>query len=120
MHKNKKDREPLQVYLDFSENYDISDILLNITIQINLLENYCNEAGIFFKWSTWNPESQQIFKELGFKNFIEFDNNYFENIKNVNSLDYWEYGNDGVHFGSSFSTYASELFFKEILEKYND
>lgn len=119
MRKKEKDRGPSKVYLDFSENYDVSDILLNITVQLNLLENYCNEAGIFFRWATWSPESQEILKELDFKNFLEFDNDYFKKIKNINNLDYWEYGNDGVHFGSSFSTYTSELFFKEVSEKYD-
>jgi hypothetical protein len=112
--KEDKRREESKVYIDFSENYEISDILLHVSIQINLLESFCNEAGILFKWSTWNEDSQKIFKELGFKNFLEWDLDYFSKVKNTKDLPYWEYGNDGVHFGSSFSTYASKLFLNSI------
>lgn len=117
---DKKEQESSRVYLDFSENYEVSDILLHVSIQMNLLENFCNEAGIFFRWSTWNTDSKKAFKELGFKNFLEWDENYFDKVHNVDNLPYWEYGNDGVHFGSSFSTYASELFTDSIREEYDD
>jgi len=74
---------------------------------IKMLENYCNAKNIYFKWTSWAPES--IFDLLKFNNKINFINS---NIKIVYKDDKWILVDEFDKEINCHSEYKNEIFYK--------
>jgi len=132
----------------YSKNIVIQDLLMRDTTLLHLLELICSLGGIKLIWSTWPPENQNFYNATGFNNYFLFyapiedlyvqPNNvaekikndfYYEkkeydfklkqiNKKNKNNEPYWSSARDGMHYGSFYSEFVADKFFKEFKNRY--
>jgi len=91
---------------------------------INMLEQYCENAGINLVWDSWHDLS--MWKEINYKferkellhdlvNPKAFKSNQdFKMPENINNLPYWECARDGAHPGSAWSLYQAQSYYDNI------
>ena len=77
-------------------------LMINFTLSIKMLEEYCRSNNIKLLWGTWDEDDEYNYRMLGFDNFVSFmpkeefvTDNYEFYIKNIKTRKYWERKRDG-------------------------
>jgi hypothetical protein len=104
---------------------------------MKMLEAYCETNKIKLIWDSWHPDDAFygaiIWSQINYKYYVspekrfnqlvaplKFNKNVDEFEPNINNLPYWYCGRDGEHPGILWTTYQSNLFFKEVLKYYEE
>jgi hypothetical protein len=127
--------------IKYKESYVHENTLLTTSMLINTLETFCELSDIKLIWSSWIPEDNLFFEDLGFKYFLNFKENLFKytappdssleedqkinnqnnydtlveflNMKNKNKEPYWHSAREG-HPGSYFTSVCADKYFQEF------
>jgi hypothetical protein len=118
-----------KVQQKFTMNYSPEYTIFTNTEYLRMLEDICSAKKIKLLWSTWSSESDSVYSQLNFKNYVNKDNvvEYSRNTKsepnwrtpfyeNLNNLPYWKIAQDDNHFGTFWTTHVADLFYSRAKE----
>ena len=128
-----------QYSITYQNEYKHENNLFDTILYIHLLESMCNLYNINFKWGSWHSGDNEIYKNISFKNYIEFKNindfyvplDYFHTLsklnkiavmqnkelldkKNINDKPFWVIGSDLAHPGTYWHEQVANIFFESI------
>lgn len=115
----KKDKSP-KVFYEYTLNFNEYDSVMSTIKSIFALEELCRYANINLYWTTWFHPLSLIAKKIDFKNYVDIDWDYFGTLKtipNPDNIKYWNFANDGLHFGVSWTSYQGKVFKEFINDK---
>lgn len=130
-HGTKSEKDTFKRY---TMNYVEEEKMLEASMLMSLLEEFCDAAGIKLLWSAY--AAAFVFRatsdgaNTSFKHFI-FDNHVWNKdnsnkyrkasdiqvYPNINNLPYWATAKDDAHPGTAWHEHISNLFFDELCQR---